>query len=108
METVTGRLAWNAYWALFVLGSLQLLVWAVVEAPRGLDWSLLLSVPFLLASLNLVLFSRSHEQVCSIEVERHNWLRALTMGGYPAWAFAGTGVLLVGFAVWLGYFVFSG
>ncbi len=76
------------------------------KLPRlGRRQGLLVPLPLLLAGVDLVVFSRSHEEICRAHVARHGWLRLVTFGGYPAWMFATTGVAMVAGAVWLGIWI---
>ena len=49
--------------------------------------------------VNLVVYRRSHEEVCRIEVEQHRSLRMVAGNGYSANAFALTGLALIALAV---------
>lgn len=59
----------------------------------------ILVLPIAAAGLNLVLYRRSHEEVCRLEVERHRSFRLIAGNGYSATAFALTGVALLLLAV---------
>jgi hypothetical protein len=92
------RTAWNVYWAAFAVFVVVLLAFALSRG-AGIGWGLIVAAPLLVAGVNLVARSDSHERVCAIEVGRHSWLRVLTMGGYSRQMFVLTGVAEIAFAV---------
>ena len=81
-----------------------LLLYIVIRrsVENNLLWGIVLSLPLFLAGLNLVVFSRTHEQICAIEVARHRWLRLITMGGYSRRTFLITGLIALARSVVLG------
>ena len=95
---MSDRTAWNAYWAAFAVFVVVLVAFALARG-AGIGWGLIVAAPLLVAGVNLVARSDSHERVCAIEVGRHRWLRLLTMGGYSRQMFAATGVAEIAFAV---------
>lgn len=101
------RLAWRSYWGLLLVWVTTVVLWSVLH--RGLQagpvWGVLVPLPLVLAAVDLIVFRRSHEAVCRAHVARHSWLRVVTLGGYPAWAFVATGVCLLPLAAWLGFWV---
>jgi hypothetical protein len=100
--------AWRVYWLSIGIG---VLVWvgALVLASGGgirnllADpiVALLLLAPFVVAGIDLIVFRKSHEEVCAIEARRYAWLRAMVGNGYSATAFAITGVALLAFVAWI-------
>ena len=54
-----------------------------------------LSVPPVIAGIDLIVFRSSHEQICARESRERAWLRALVGNGYSARTFLLTGVVLV-------------
>jgi hypothetical protein len=98
------RAAWNAYWAAFGIFVVVLVAFAVARGV-GIGWGFLVGAPLLVAGMNLVARSDSHERVCAIEVRRHRWLRVLTMGGYSRQMFLMTGIAEIGFAVALIFWI---
>ena len=98
------RLAWRAYWWTIAGWVLALILYVVLRrtVENNLLWGVVLSVPLFVAGLNLALFSGSHERVCAIEVGRHRWLRAITMGGYSRRTFLITGLAAIALSVILG------
>ena len=98
--------AWYAYWATFVVG---LVIWFGVLVLGGRDGfrSMLgsslgltiLILPMVAAGINLILYRRSHEEVCRLEIERHRFLRLVAGSGYSASVFAATGAALIALAV---------
>jgi hypothetical protein len=87
--------AWWAYW--ITVG-----VWAIVAigvavarihlGPSEPLWVAGLTLPPVVAGLDLVLFRGSHERICAREARDHAWLRALVGRGYSAGTFLVTGV----------------
>ena len=98
------RRAWNIYWTALAVFALVFTAFAVLRG-SGLAWGVALATPLIVAGLDLVLFSGSHERVCAVEISRHRWLRTLTMGGYGRRAFAATGLVLLAFAAYLAAYV---
>ena len=97
------RLAWRAYWWTIAGWSLVLVLYLALRqsVDNKLLWGIVLSLPLLVAGLNLVLFSESHEQICAIEVARHRWLHIVTMGGYSRRTFLITGLIAVAMSVFI-------
>lgn len=97
------RLAWRAYWWTIAGWVLVLVLYLALRqsVDNKLLWGIVLSLPLLLAGLNLVLFSESHEQICAIEVARHRWLRIVTMGGYSRRTFVITGLIAVAMSIFI-------
>jgi hypothetical protein len=95
----------KAWWAYWLSLAVAIVLWfggivvlgrdgfrsALGEAP----FAFILAAPILVAGLDLVAFSRTHEQVCRLEAERHAWLRALVGRGYSARTFLLNGVALI-------------
>ena len=98
------RLAWRVYWWTIAAWLVVLLLYVVLRrsVENNLLWGIVLSLPLFLAGLNLVVFSRTHEQICAIEVARHRWLRLITMGGYSRRTFLITGLIALATSVVLG------
>jgi hypothetical protein len=98
------RLAWRGYWWTIAAWLFVLLLYVGVRpsVENRLLWGIVLSLPLFLAGLNLVVFSRSHEQICAIEVARHRWPRLITMGGYSRRTFLITGLIALAMSVLLG------
>ena len=97
--------AWWSYWLTVVVGAVLWIGVAIADRGGGLRaplqqplWLILLLTPLVAAGVNLVLFRRSHEAICSIEVNRHPWLRYLVGDGYSAGSFALTGLALLSLA----------
>jgi hypothetical protein len=94
--------AWWAYWLTFAVGAA---VWigVAVAKPGGTMrdalhqpvWLFLLLAPLVAAGGNLIVFRRSHEEICRLEVERHRWLWFVVGAGYSAATFAFTGFALL-------------
>ena len=102
--------AWWTYWATLLAGGVLWIGALVIGGRDGLRSMLanplglvVLILPIAVAGLNLVLYRRSHEEVCRLEVERHRSFRMVAGNGYSATTFALTGaallVLAVGIAV---------
>ena len=98
--------AWWAYWLTLIVGASIWIGLAIavgrVGVKTALDqpvWATILIAPIFLAGLNLVIFRRSHEVVCRLEVERHSWLSRLVGRGYTARTFALTGLMVLAFGV---------
>ena len=98
--------AWWAYWATLGVGAAIWVGAAVVGGRDGLRSLLadpaglaILVLPIVAAGLNLVLYRRSHEEVCRLEVQRHRSFRLIAGNGYSARAFGLTGVALILLAV---------
>ena len=94
--------AWWVYWATLVVGAAIWIGALVVGGRDGLRSMLanpvglaILVLPIAAAGVNLVLYRRSHEEVCRLEVERHRSFRLVAGNGYSATAFAVTGVALL-------------
>jgi hypothetical protein len=98
------RLAWRVYWWTIAAWVVVLILYVALRqtVESRLLWGIVLSLPLLAAGVNLVLSSGSHERLCAIEVDRHRWLRVITMGGYSRRTFLITGLLAVGLSVLLG------
>lgn len=102
-----GCLAWRSYWSLLICWLLALAVWSLL--PQGLRNgplpAILIALPPFLIGMDLMLFSRSHEAICRSHVERHRWVKLVTMGGYSHRTFFATGTaILVGslaLAAWI-------
>jgi hypothetical protein len=98
--------AWWTYWATVVIGAVVWINAALVGGREGIRLLLgnpvgltILLAPIVLAGVNLILYRRSHEEVCRLEVERHRSLRVVAGKGYSANTFAATGVALLALAV---------
>jgi hypothetical protein len=98
------RAAWNLYWATFAVLVIALAGFFAARG-TGILWGLAVAAPLFAAGLNLVLRSAAHSRVCAIEVERHAWLRTLTMGGYRQRTFFTRGVLEIVAAIALGAWI---
>jgi len=93
---------WWIFWSTVVLAAV---LWIAVPLVAGREaFRSLLSQPLSLAILvapvaaagiNLIIFLRTHEEVCNLEAQRHGWLRAVVGRGYSARLFAATGVVLL-------------
>lgn len=93
---------WWIFWSTVVLAAV---LWIAVPLVAGREaFRSLLSQPLSLAILvapvaaagiNLIIFRRTHEEVCRLEAQRHGWLRAVVGRGYSARLFAATGVVLL-------------
>jgi len=98
------RAAWNAYWEAFAVFVVVFVAFGLARG-AGIGWGLIVAAPLLVAGVNLVARSDSHERVCAIEVRRHRWLRLLTMGGYSKNMFLATGVAEVALAIVIGFWI---
>ena len=102
-----GRLAWRSYWGLLVCWLLAVVGWSMLGQGlrRGLLPAVLVALPPFLIGLDLMLFSHSHEAICRSHVERHRWVRLVTMGGYSHRTFFATGIAVlagsVALAAWI-------
>jgi hypothetical protein len=106
VSVTSDRTAWNAYWMTFAVFVVALVALSVTRG-GGIVWGLIVAVPLVVAGANLVARSDSHERVCAIEVGRHRWLGLLTMGGYSGRTFLATGLVEIGFAVVLVFWIAS-
>jgi hypothetical protein len=107
--------AWWAYWLTLAVGAVVWIGVVVAAGREGLKtaldqplWATILLAPIFLAGLNLVVFRRTHEAVCRLEVERHPWLSRLVGRGYSAGTFALTGLVLLGLGVVLAVDIVGG
>jgi hypothetical protein len=94
--------AWWSYWLTVAVGAILWIGVAIAAGRGGLRaslqqplWLIILLAPLVVAGINLVVFRRSHEEICRIEVDRHHWLRYLVGDGYSATTFALTGLALL-------------
>jgi hypothetical protein len=107
--------AWRAYWLTIGVATVLWIGVGVAGPDRGMRaileqplWLILLLTPLVVAGVNLVVFRRSHETICRLEVDRHPWLRYLVGDGYSARTFALTGIALLGLVVLLIVALLSG
>lgn len=95
--------AWWVYWVSIAVAAALWIGIGLVGGRDGLRSALgqplglaILVVPLIVAGVDLVLYRKTHEEVCRLEAERHGWLRAMVGRGYSATTFLWTGVALLG------------
>jgi hypothetical protein len=109
-QSDVGRRAWAGYWWTVGAWLVALLLYVALRrtVENNLVWAAVVALPLFAAGVNLVLFNRTHEEICAQEVARHRWLRIITMGGYSSQTFLITGLIAIASSLALAVLVASG